>query len=253
MGFHFNINKEQVLRPEPANEVLIEVIMPWLLFGGMVAVAACIRVISDWRNKRTQEKESPVDKMKNYLSSISFETLATKAEEIPNSRTINDPSGKGAHHAVDFKIFLDAAAVLKDASKVLESSSGKKGSIANIKKFSSELESKIPVNKNTDGSLSIEFDDSGIVWPTDIWYRDAKGCNNKFWQELSVSVETGKHLISKVNAIIDAPTDNVSQEELNDRIAYVNACVLFTMLVYGTFHGYVSNLSTIAEETEVSW
>lgn len=224
-----------------------------LLGAGMIIGAFVIAIaagkIRDWIEARKEGKRTPLDKMKSAYDAIKLPI--DNKYEIPQSSDPQFANTKinGAHHAIPFGTFFSAASKLND---ILKSFTGTKIDIPTQTKLLKEIQSKIPVYRDEkNGSLIIEFDDSGIVWPNDPFYKDLKGCNEKFESIMTQVKETCKRIIDNCTTIMNSVSNNTDEKTLKQQAAFISMCDVLLFLVHGTYLGYISNLETIEDETEI--
>jgi hypothetical protein len=238
MEFQFKI--------EPSNEGLL---LGTGLVIGAFAITVVGRKIYDWIQEKKEGKRTPIDKMRGYVANIKLPIDLSKFD-IPQS---SDPQyssvrGSGAHHGVEFSTLLNAATSLNAALPKFASTTGDVKPLTGVL---NQIQSTIPVSREKDGSILVEFADHGLVWPSDPFYKDLKGCTAKFEQVMTSVKAHCIKILGACEKILSSPADGLDESALKGRAAYIQMCEAMLLLASGTYAGYINNLHTIEEETEI--
>ena len=229
----------------PSLEFLIEAGATLAIFMGLIAG----RKIYDWLQRRKDGKKTPVEHIKENIarSERELKTIVDTQWDIPNSTTTHEKF-VGAHHAADYNTFENALTAIKTVIPNLSLDGDMKQKIASS---ISKLKDRVPVYKDdNDASMIVEFPDSGIVWPNDMFYRDLDGCNKKFVDLASVVLKSLKTVSDTCEKTLDSVKESDDESTLSNVATLINAVNVVSYLVLGTIVGYIDNLYTIEEETE---
>lgn len=230
---------------EPSNEEL-------LLGASMIIGAFVLAIIGgkirDWMEARKHGKKTPIDRINEAYNVIKLPI--PDEYEIPQ---VSDPQYAGkklncAHHGVDFQVFIQATTKLNDTLNRFVTSDD----VTVLSKLLKDIQKVIPVYRDEkNGSLTIEFPDRGLVWPSDPFYKDLKECNSKFESIMSRVKDNVKKLRDKCDKIITSSANEKDEQELKKRAAIITMCDCVSFLASGTYLGYIANLQTIEDETEI--
>lgn len=225
-----------------------EVFEAAILFGGILAaigITAAIQKINEWRDS----KMSPAERVKKVLEKLSKNKIyEPDDDDFPSmyghatvEECRSDMSGYWAPNPNTPKPVLETDAVpvgeyVKWAGKIatmvkaLASMSSTDGAIKKIE----------ALIKKTFGNKELEFNDSGRKltlihlkevrhkWPTSEYYKDVYKAFGVIEDAMQEPVRQYKQLASKLEQVIKESTEGVSEEEMRDRVAYVEAAVLVT-------------------------
>ena len=246
--------KFTVQNAKPSNEG-IEILLP-LLPLAVILVKIGYDKFQQWKYEKQynayQERIKPIHNAYRCLDRIGWIVgqPLNHNMRIPNSNT-KGVKTSSAKHAIRYELLKTALIACKNALTDLLKFYISGNTTDKLETLVGDLQNKVPVRRDKNGKLEVEFKKDGASWPSDPYYKSL----DKICTEFSTIGRQVYHLLDKAagNAS-DAYKKGENEKDENkvkEYATFINCVDILAFMSLGVINEFADNLGTIEVESSV--
>ena len=239
---------------EPSNE-FVEILLP-LIPLAVILVKMGVDKFEQWKNAKEYDKYKdkirPIRNIDNNVGHIAWivGNPLNSNINIPNSNT-KGITAPGASHAVKYDLFKTAILACKKANDDLLKLYVGGNTSEGLQTLITDLQNKVPVRRDNNGKIEVEFKKDGISWPSDPYYKSL----DKVCKEFLTLCQNVYHQLNKLreNAFksYDKAEKTTSEDTIKECATFINCVDVLVFMSLGVINEFIENLKVIETESSV--